>query len=319
MGRAQQVEALWNGLRDNSGNPLSGGKVYTYEAGTTTPKAVYTASDKSASATNPLILDAYGRAQVWADGAYKFRVDTSANVTLYTLDNQVYGYDDGELLWGGTSGGSANAHTLTSVGTISSYSSGQRFIFIAGNSNTGATTLNVNSIGAVSIVKGAAAAALTNGDIRSGQVVDVVYETGGGGRFRLLSYPSVNDVQLDAMTWGGTAGGTANAQTVTLSPTPLAYTAGMRVRYIPSANNSGATTINVNGLGAKSIFFGGQACVGGEFISGSVVEIQYDGTNFHLVSHAGGWVGYVPSISSLTGSVSSTSVTFAEYQRFGGW
>jgi hypothetical protein len=191
MGRAVQVEALWNGLRDNSGNPLVSGKVYSYEAGTTTPKALYTASDKSASAANPAILDAYGRTQVWADGAYKLVIKNSADTTLYTLDNQLYGYDTGEIVWGGTSGGTGNAHTSTTTGSITAYAAGQRFIFIAGATNTAATTVNFNSLGAVSIVKGPTPSVLAAGDIRSGDLIDVVYETGGGGRFRLLSATGV--------------------------------------------------------------------------------------------------------------------------------
>lgn len=285
MPRAQQVEALWNGLRDNSGEPLAGGKVFSYAAGTNSNKDLYTASDKSSSATNPLILDAYGRAQVWADGAYKFVVKTSTDTTLYTLDNQVYGYDDGELLWGGTSGGTANAQTLSGVGTISAYAAGQRFIFIAGNSNSGACTLNVNSIGAVSIVKGPAAGSLSSGDIRAGQVVDVVYDSGGGGRFRLMDYPSLNDVQNSALIWGGTSTGSANVQAISVAPAITAYAAGQVFFFNPGFTNSSSLTLNVNGLGAKAVQRWGAALVGGEVKTNAPCLVVYDGTQFQLLSY----------------------------------
>lgn len=96
MGTAVAVEALWAGLRDNSGQPLSGGLVYSYDAGTTTPRPLYTAKDEGSQAANPLVLDAYGRAQVWADGNYKLVIKTSAGVTLQTLDNLPFFEDDGQ-------------------------------------------------------------------------------------------------------------------------------------------------------------------------------------------------------------------------------
>ena len=46
---------------DNNGNPLSGGKLYTYAAGTTTPQATYASAAGSTLNTNPIILDAAGR------------------------------------------------------------------------------------------------------------------------------------------------------------------------------------------------------------------------------------------------------------------
>lgn len=94
MARGVQVESLWSGVRDNSGAMLAGGKVYTYEAGTTTPKAVYTDVALTTPAANPVILDAYGRATVFASGPYKFVIHTSADVLVQTVDNLRYFVDD---------------------------------------------------------------------------------------------------------------------------------------------------------------------------------------------------------------------------------
>lgn len=71
---------------DNNGDPLSGGKLYTYSAGTTTPKATYTDSTGTTPLSNPIILDAYGRASIWVDGAYKYSLYTSADVLVKTED-----------------------------------------------------------------------------------------------------------------------------------------------------------------------------------------------------------------------------------------
>lgn len=77
---------------DNSGNPLSGGKIYTYAAGTTTPLATYTTSTGNVAHTNPIVLDAAGRVagsgEIWLTSVpYKFVLKTSADVLIATYDN----------------------------------------------------------------------------------------------------------------------------------------------------------------------------------------------------------------------------------------
>jgi len=89
---AIQVEVLMAGLTDSSGDALAGGLVYTYSAGTTTNKTTWTESDKSVAAANPVVLDANGRALIFADGNYKFVVKDSDDVTLYTWDNLEYNF-----------------------------------------------------------------------------------------------------------------------------------------------------------------------------------------------------------------------------------
>jgi hypothetical protein len=72
---------------DENGDPLSGGKVYTYQAGTTTPKATFTDSTEVTQASNPVILDSAGRATMWGAGSYKFVVTTADDVPVRTTDN----------------------------------------------------------------------------------------------------------------------------------------------------------------------------------------------------------------------------------------
>ena len=77
---------------DNSGNVLTGGKLYTYAAGTTTPQATYTSNTGVTYHTNPIILDAAGRipngGEVWLTSGvqYKFILTTSTDVQLWTVD-----------------------------------------------------------------------------------------------------------------------------------------------------------------------------------------------------------------------------------------
>src|SRR5687768_4539553 len=76
---------------DSNGDPLAGGKLYTYQAGTTTNQATYTDQDAGTPNANPVILDASGCANVWLDPAlsYKFVLKDSNDVTLWTVDNVV--------------------------------------------------------------------------------------------------------------------------------------------------------------------------------------------------------------------------------------
>lgn len=88
---AQQFDCLMSGLTDPStGDPLSGGLVYTYVAGTTINKTTWTNASKTTTAPNPITLDAYGRYLAFGDGKYKFVVKTSAGTTLYTWDSLEY-------------------------------------------------------------------------------------------------------------------------------------------------------------------------------------------------------------------------------------
>ena len=82
-----QVDFLLSGLHDSQGNPLNGGKVYTYAAGTTTPKTCWLDKDKVSVAANPIILSTLGQAQVYCDGWYQFVVTDANGVTINTLDN----------------------------------------------------------------------------------------------------------------------------------------------------------------------------------------------------------------------------------------
>jgi hypothetical protein len=73
---------------DLNGAPLSGGKLYTYAAGTTTPLASYTDFTGNIANTNPIILDSRGEANVWLSGdVYKFALYDSTNVLIWTVDN----------------------------------------------------------------------------------------------------------------------------------------------------------------------------------------------------------------------------------------
>lgn len=73
---------------DDNGNPLSGGRLYTYDAGGTTPKATYSDAAGSVLNANPVVLDAAGRATVFLDGTtYRFDLKTAGDVLVRSTDN----------------------------------------------------------------------------------------------------------------------------------------------------------------------------------------------------------------------------------------
>ncbi len=76
----------------NTGAVLTGGKLYTYAAGTTTPLPSYTTSLGNVARTNPIVLDAAGRVpdggEIWITSAsYKFVLKDSNDVLIATYDN----------------------------------------------------------------------------------------------------------------------------------------------------------------------------------------------------------------------------------------
>ena len=106
---------------DNNGNPLSGGKIYTYEAGTTTPLATYTSSTGNTAHTNPIVLDAAGRVpsggEIWNDYSklYKFALKTSADVTIATYDNVGGSFNTGAIIANFTGDGADTTFNLISA------------------------------------------------------------------------------------------------------------------------------------------------------------------------------------------------------------
>ena len=76
---------------DNNGNPLVGGKLYTYSAGTTTPQVTYASALGNTPNSNPIILNGGGRvpAEIWlTDGLeYKFVLYSSTDQLIGSWDN----------------------------------------------------------------------------------------------------------------------------------------------------------------------------------------------------------------------------------------
>lgn len=79
--------------------------------------------------------------------------------------------------------------------------------------------------------------------------------------------------------------GANDSYVVSLNPAPAAYTTGMIIFFKANTVNTGAASINVNGLGAKTIVKRvNTALANGDIPALSISMIIYDGTNFKLIN-----------------------------------
>jgi hypothetical protein len=138
-----------------TGLPLSGGKIYTYQAGSSTPLATYTTVDGTIANANPIILGTDGRtpSEIWLTYGYnyKFILQDSVGSTIATYDN-LYGIlgtipaasstlpSGMILLWSGSIGSIPSGYLLCD-GTNSTPDLRNRFIIGAGS------TYSVNQTG----------------------------------------------------------------------------------------------------------------------------------------------------------------------------
>jgi len=126
--------------------------------------------------------------------------------------------------------------------------------------------------------------------------------TSVGNAVARTDYAATGQVQDGSFTWCGTAGGTADALTLTPSPAITAYATGQRFAFKASSSaNTGATTVAVSGLVAKAVQLNDAALVAGDITANKYYEILYDGTAFQLSRVSG-------NISIADGSITNAKV-----------
>lgn len=180
--------AGWQGL-DASGNPLNAGQLFVYQAGTSTPLTTYTTSSGTIQNSNPVVLNADGRPpnEIWiaANNTAKVVLEDANNNVIETRDN-LPGINDSTAIQSGAIfllGNVAGTNTLTATGnpTLTAYSKGNTFILFPANQNTGATTINIDSLGAKNILS--QGVACSGAELRSGIPVQIEYD---GTSFNIL-------------------------------------------------------------------------------------------------------------------------------------
>ena len=171
---------------DANGAPLTGGLLYTYLSGTSTPTTTYTSRDGTANNTNPNVLDAAGRtpAEIWLDGGvlYKFVLKSSTYVQIGSYDS-IPAINDTTSISNLISVAGTNALTGLATPVLVGYAAGAQYSFIAQNTNTAAVTIDIDTLGVKSITK-FGTTPLAAGDIVAGAIVLIEYD---GTRFQLLN------------------------------------------------------------------------------------------------------------------------------------
>lgn len=193
-------------------------------------------------------------------GGYKHtNVNTASARTEYARASQV---QDGTLTHLTSVSGTDTITASAPIG-LSAYATGQKFSFVSAGANTGAVTLNINSIGAKSVTKDGTTA-LAADDILSGAVCVVVYD---GTQFQLVttkSVPAASETvagRVELATAAEVSTGTDTTRAVvpaTLAPVLAAITRGGSRQTVLSGpvdssglpsfgGSTGSTTVTASG------------------------------------------------------------------------
>jgi hypothetical protein len=172
----------------------------------------------------------------------------------------------------------SGADTITAVGApvVAAYAAGQMFYFVATGDNTGAVTLNIDSLGAKAVTRDGSVA-LAAGDIKSGEVVVVVYD---GTRFQVVSQLNsagnatfANVSITSALNVGGVATFTANPVLSGGTANGVLYLNGSKVATSGTALTFDGTNLGVGGSGDPFGRFYGRS-VGISSASSAFLEIN---------------------------------------------
>ncbi len=135
------------------------------------------------------------------------------------------------------------------------------------------------------------AASVSNASTTVAGIVEIATQTeanagtdAGGTGAQLTVGPPELAVAIQNSTYNFAADAEASdTYAITLAPAPAAYATGQKFRFSANTANTGAATLNVNALGAKTIKkFNDQDLATDDIESGSIIEVIYDGTNFQL-------------------------------------
>ena len=228
---------------DSNGAPLSGGLLYSYLSGTSTPATTYTVRAGTTNNTNPIVLDAAGRtpSEIWLDGGvlYKFVLKSSTYVQIGTYDS-IPAINDTTSISNLITVAGTNALTGLATPTLGGYAAGAQYSFIAQNSNTAAVTIDIDTLGVKSITK-FGTTALAAGDIQAGALTLIEYD---GTQFQLLNVTNNSFKYIvEPTTISATAStGTINYDVATQSI--VYYTTNATANWTMNFRASSTATLN---------------------------------------------------------------------------
>ena len=96
---------------------------------------------------------------------------------------------------------------------------------------------------------------------------------------------NAGQIQDGGLIFQATDSGSADAYAIALSPAITAYVAGQEFNFKAGATSTGASTLNVNGVGVKNIKKkNDQAIAAGDIEANAIIKVVYDGTSFQMLS-----------------------------------
>lgn len=127
------------------------------------------------------------------------------------------------------------------------------------------------------------------------------------------STAGISTIDADVRYYAADAGAN-DTYVITLSPAPTAYTTGMKISFKANTINTGAATLNVNSLGAKTIVKGVNTTLAdGDIAAGMFCTVIYDGTNFVLQNPVVPAIS-ITDLSNYAANTLETNVTWNTFQ-----
>jgi len=297
---------------DANGDPLNGGKIYTYLAGTTTPAATYTDDTGVTPQANPIILNSLGApaSPIWLTGGvtYKFVIKDANDVTLRTIDD-ISGINDftsnaaDEWTLYGSSPTYTSATSFTLVGD-------QTLIFQVGrrlkSANTGGTIYSSILTSVYSAPNTTVTVVNDSGSLDAG--MSAVSYALLNATNPSVPYQYAKKAEIQAQTYiAGTTAGTSTAYTLDLTPNVTLAT-NVKVQATIHTANGATPTLSVDGGTAKAIKLYTAAGAKrdpavGELAQDSIWEFVYDGTNWVADAKAPQLATATPSAGTASGTV----------------
>lgn len=231
------------------------------------------------SATIAGDLPANGTFTVVYDGANFVLQGASAGISATQLQQQSGNY-------GPDSSATANALVVAlspAPANLAAIQDAPIRILKSSTANTGTCSLALNGFAVTPIVWGDGSP-MGVGDLPANSLFTVSYD---GINFVMQSVPFVPpmfaDIQAQTGNYVADTGSGSNIYVVTLNPALLAPVIGMPIRTRIAHSNTGASTLNVNGLGAVAIHDSlGNALKANALRAGMIAEFYYDGTVYQL-------------------------------------
>lgn len=289
----------------DTGTPLIGGKVYTYEPGTTTDKVAYRDQAGAVAHTNPIILGQLGNATIFGDGLYDVAIYDADDVLVLTLSDfsAPITESDVDAKIADAISASSLGYGAQTVSTSSTLSTTAAAKLVKVDASAGTVTLTLPS---AATMLGRAPIAIARVDTSANRVIidpngteqingttsidlvpgaNVLIYTDGAAWFS-ASIKADNLSMLEAF---GTAGGTANTLTLTTAYSWSAPRTGERRAFRASVANTGAATLQVGAQSAIALRTvdnanNKQALVGGEIQIGDIYDVIFDGTHWVLLN-----------------------------------